>query len=50
MNPPRNMAQRLAAIAQRLGLGGTDQHKVAQRTRSLALSFSAPASPPTTRS
>lgn len=46
MNPPRNMAQRLAAIAQRLGLGGTDQHKVAQRTRSLALSFSAPASPP----
>ena len=46
MNPPRNMAQRLAAIAQRLGLGNADLHKVSQRTRSLALSFSAPASPP----
>ena len=40
------MAQRLAAIAQRLGLGNADLHKVSQRTRSLALSFSAPASPP----
>ncbi|MDF3931057.1 DUF6685 family protein [Pseudomonas citronellolis] len=43
MNQPRSMAQRLVAIAQRLGLGAADVHKVTQRTRALALSFSAPA-------
>lgn len=37
--PHRSMTSRLAALAQRLGLGGTDAHNVAQRSRTLALPF-----------
>ncbi|SDH42931.1 hypothetical protein SAMN05216272_101499 [Pseudomonas panipatensis] len=39
------MSQRLAAIAQRLGLGAADAQKVLQRSRALALPFSAPERP-----
>lgn len=41
----RSMTSRLAALAQRLGLGGADTHNVAQRSRTLALPFAAPSSP-----
>ncbi len=42
MSQSRSMSQRLAAIAQRLGLGAADAHKVPERTRALALCFEAP--------
>lgn len=35
----RSMTSRLAALAQRLGLGGADTHNVARRSRTLALPF-----------
>lgn len=42
MSQSRSMSQRLAALAQRLGLGPADAFKVPQRTRALALGFDAP--------
>lgn len=45
MNQSRSMSQRLAAIAQRLGLGAADAFNVPQRTRALALCFNAPEHP-----
>ncbi|QRY78652.1 hypothetical protein JVX91_24195 [Pseudomonas sp. PDNC002] len=36
---PRSVTSRLAALAQRLGLGGADEHNVAERSRALTLPF-----------